>query len=171
MSLNETSRAQDKGERDKLLGRQKGREADKHGSQTATVGFSLTDILSPKMLLVWMVILPDGICKKLQASSPVLDATLKLDQPFKLTIDVDVGAALLDDEVSGVKYPSDFSRKTFITIRNITLPKNEVLALSLALSNFDIFVTSSEILKISTDSNPVASVVTGVTADNDCAVV
>lgn len=111
MSLNETSRAQDKGERDKLLGRQKGREADRHGSQTATVGFSLTDILSPKMLLVWMVILLDGICKKLQASSPVLDATLKLDQPFKLTIDVDVGAALLDDEVSGVKYPSDFSRK------------------------------------------------------------
>ena len=95
--------------------------------------------------------------KALLVSAPVLAAP-DFNKPFKLAVDASdagVGAALLQDDSSGVEHPvCYFSRKFDIHQKHYSTIEKEALALFSALDHFDVYVSSSQVLVVYTDHNP-----------------
>lgn len=120
----------------------------------------LTDLLSPKASFVW-----SDDCryafqqiKTLLTKAPML-ATPNFDQPFKLAVDASelgAGAVLLQDGGDGVEHPVFYFSKKFNRHQRVysTIEK-EALALVLALTNFEVYVGSSNVpVMVYTDHNP-----------------
>ena len=125
----------------------------------ATAAAPLTSLLSPKVHFVWteMCQLAFENLKALLVSAPVLAAP-DFNKPFKLAVDASdagVGAALLQDDSSGVEHPvCYFSRKFDIHQKHYSTIEKEALALISALDHFDVYVSSSQVLVVYTDHNP-----------------
>lgn len=93
--------------------------------------------------------------KALLASAPV-PAALDFNRPFKLAVDASdagVGAALLQDDSSGVEHPvCCFSKKSDTHQRHYSTIEKEALTLISALNHFNVYVSSSRVL-VYTDHN------------------
>ena len=95
--------------------------------------------------------------KSLLLSALVLKAP-DFEKPFKLqidSIDIGIGAVLLQEGHHGINYPvSYFSYKFNKHQVNYSTTEKETLALLLSLQHFDVYLGSTTTVEVYTDHNP-----------------
>ena len=119
----------------------------------------LTQLLKKSVKFVWSEQCQKSFdkLKVILKSAPVLSAP-DFNIPFKLAVDasdVAAGSVLLQEDCQGIDHPvCYFSRKFNSCQRNYSTIEKECLSLVLALQHFEVYVTSSSLVIVYIDHNP-----------------